>query len=209
MNSSGRIQRLASALLAVSCGATNIGAQSRQLVGVQGSALVTSLSGEAFDRLRIGTGMGGEFQIRVNPGFFSLGAGVQVTQHRSTGQGLSNKMSLVGYFVEPRYLIPLDNSIVRPYLAGRIARLRQSTDLEDIGTTFLVKASATAIGGGGGFVAKINQFIGFDLGLAATTANFGTFRYRDTGLDSGLDAGSGVSFVVKAGLNIGIGIGKK
>ena len=203
--SSGHRHTVVTALAATLLAVSNANAQSRQFLSVQGSGLLTSLSGDAFDRLRIGTGVGGELQVRVNPSFFSLGAGVQVTRHSSTSQGLSNRMTLTGFFLEPRYAIPLDNRIVRPYVAGRIALLRQTTDLEDIGTTFLVKASATAIGGGGGFVAKISDFVGFDFGVAVTSANFGTFKYRDTGIDSGLDAGSGVSFVVKAGFNIGIG----
>jgi hypothetical protein len=180
-------------------------AQSRQFLSVQGSALLTSLHGDAFDLLRIGTGLGGEFQLRINPGAFSVGAGVQYTKHSSTGQGLSNDMTLTGFFIEPRYAIPIASRIVRPYLAGRIAFLNQKTDLEDVTTTFQVKASAIALGGGGGFVARINSNVNFDLGVALTSADFGTFEYRDTGDDSGLDAGSGMLYVVKAGLNIGLG----
>lgn len=180
-------------------------AQSRQFFSVQSSALLTSLHGEAFDRLRIGTGLGGEFQVRLNPGTFSLGAGVQVTKHSSTSQGLTNHMTLTGFFLEPRYAIRIASRIVRPYIAGRVALLNQKTDLEDIGTTLPLKASATAFGGGGGFVARLNDFVGFDLGVAVTSANFGDFEYRDTGDNSGLDAGSGMSYVVKAGLNIGVG----
>ncbi len=196
-------------LLTLQCGlllvASSAPAQSRQFFSVQGSALLTSLHGEAFDRLRIGTGLGGEFQVRLNPGTLSLGAGVQITKHSSTSQGLTNHMTLTGFFLEPRYAIRIASRIVRPYIAGRVALLHQKTDLEDIGTTFPLKASATAFGGGGGVVARLNDFVGFDLGVAVTTANFGDFEYRDTGESSGLDAGSGVSYVVKAGVNIGIG----
>ena len=193
------------ALAIVMLSAASAMGQSRQLFSVQGSGLLVSLHGEAFDRLRIGTGLGGEFQFRLNPGPLSLGIGVQITSHSSTSQGLSNSMNLTGFFVEPRYAFPIANRIVRPYVAARIAILNQSADMEDIGTTFKVKASATAIGGGAGFVARINDRVGFDFGLALTSANFGTYEYRDAGGDSGLDAGSGTSFVARAGFNIGIG----
>jgi hypothetical protein len=183
------------------CGSLLVGsaaaAQSRQFVSVQTSGLLTSLNGNAFDLLRIGTGLGAEFQLRLNPGAFSVGAGFQVTQHSSSGQGLTNKMTLSGFFLEPRYAIPISSRTVRPYLAGRVALMKQSTDLQDINTTFKVKANAIAYGGGGGFVARLGDNVGFDLGVAVT--------YRDTGSDSGLPAGSGLIFVVKAGFNIGLG----
>lgn len=182
-----------------------LSAQSRQLVSVQASGLLTSLHGDAFDLLRIGTGLGGEFQLRLNPGPFSLGAGFQITSHSSTSQGLANSMTLTGFFFEPRYAIPIASRIVRPYVAGRLALLQQTTDLEDVTQTYHVKATSTAFGGGAGFVARLNNNVSFDLGLALTSANFGTFEYRDSGDDSGLDAGSGMVYVVKAGLNIGLG----
>jgi hypothetical protein len=182
-----------------------VAAQSRQFVSVQASGLLTSLDGNAFDLLRIGTGLGGEFQLRLNPGAFSIGAGVQVTGHSSTGQGLTNKVTITGFFLEPRYAVPIDSRSVRPYFAGRVALLRQTADLQDIASTLRVKADAIAYGGGGGFVARLSDHVGFDLGVAVTSASFGTFKYRDTGSDSGLDAGHGIIFVVKAGFNIGLG----
>jgi hypothetical protein len=180
-------------------------AQSRQFFSVQGSALLTSLHGDTFDRLRIGTGLGFEAQMRLNPGTLSLGGGLQLTQHSSTSQGLTNDMTLIGYFFEPRYAIRVPSRVVRPYIAGRIALLTQRTDVADVGTTFPMKASAVAFGGGGGIIARFNDFVGADLGIALTSANFGDYEYRDTGETSGLDAGNGVSYVVKLGLNVGIG----
>lgn len=197
-------------ILASVCGALLLtapeaGAQSRQFFSFQGSGLLTSLRGDAFDLLRIGTGLGGEFQVRLNPGSISLGAGYQITVHSSTSQGLANHMTMSGLFLEPRYAIAISSRVVRPYVAGRLAWLMQSTDLEDIGTTYKVKANAFAYGAGGGFVARLSDRVGFDLGLALTSADFGEFKYRDTGSASGLDAGSGLIFVMKTGLNIGVG----
>ena len=193
------------AVLGVLTLAPNANAQSRQLFSLQGAALLTSLQGDAFDVLRVGTGFGGEVQLRVNPGPFSLGAGLQLTKHSSTSQGLSNKVSLSGLFLEPRYAIAVSSRIVRPYVAGRVALMSQKTDLGDLGGTLPVKASALAYGVGGGFVARINGHLGFDLGAALTSLNFGDFKYRDTGATSGLDAGSGTMFVLKAGFNVGLG----
>jgi hypothetical protein len=193
------------AVLGVLTLAPNANAQSRQLFSLQGAALLTSLQGDAFDVLRVGTGFGGEVQLRVNPGPFSLGAGLQLTKHSSTSQGLSNKVSLSGLFLEPRYAIAVSSRIVRPYVAGRVALMSQKTDLGDLGGTLPVKANALAYGVGGGFVARINGHLGFDLGAALTSLNFGDFKYRDTGATSGLDAGSGTMFVLKAGFNVGLG----
>jgi hypothetical protein len=128
-----------------------------------------------------------------------------LTKHSSTSQGLSNKVSLSGLFLEPRYAIAVSSRIVRPYVAGRVALMSQKTDLGDLGGTLPVKANALAYGVGGGFVARINGHLGFDLGAALTSLNFGDFKYRDTGATSGLDAGSGTMFVLKAGFNVGLG----
>ena len=82
-----RIRReFAAALLLI---APPAAAQSRQFLSVQGSGLLTSLQGNAFDLLRIGTGLGGEFQVRINPGSVSYGLGYQITMHSSTSQGLA------------------------------------------------------------------------------------------------------------------------
>jgi len=193
------------ATLGVLALARSAAAQSRQLFSVQGAAMLTSLQGDAFDLLRIGTGFGGEVQLRLNPGPFSLGAGVQMTRHSSTSQGLTNNAVLSGLFFEPRYAIAVSSRIVRPYVAGRVALMSQRTDLGDIGGTLPVKANALAYGVGGGFVARINGHVGFDLGAALTSLNFGDFKYRDTGATSGIDAGSGTMFVLKAGFNLGLG----
>jgi len=195
------------ALLGALTLAPDAAAQSRQLFSVQGAALLTSLQGDAFDLLRIGTGFGGEVQLRLNPGPLSLGVGLQMTKHSSTSQGLTNKVRLSGLFIEPRYAIAVSSRIVRPYFAGRLAFMSQNTDLQDVGTTFQVKANALAYGVGGGFVARINGHVGFDLGAALTSVDFGEFKYRGTGATSGLDAGSGTMFVLKAGFNVGLGKG--
>ena len=74
------------AMLGALAFAPNAMAQSRQLFSVQGAALLTSLQGDAFDLLRVGTGFGGELQS-LNPGPLSLGVGLQMTKHSTPARG--------------------------------------------------------------------------------------------------------------------------
>lgn len=179
-------------------------AQSRQMVSVQASGLLTTLSGSSFDQIGFGSGYGGEFQLRLNPSAFTIGAGFQITSHSGTVATFEDdQLTLTGFFVEPRYLIRIESRVIRPYLAGRLAFLRQKVSRGSGASAFEAKATATAIGGGGGFVARLTSNLNFDLGVALTSASFG--NYEVGGVDINEPAGSGSSFVVKAGLNLGIG----
>jgi hypothetical protein len=176
-----------------------LAAQSRQMFAIQASGLLVSLNGSSFSDLGFGTGAGGEFQLRVNPSAFSVGAGVQITSH-SANSGFQDKLSLIGFFVEPRYAIPVSSTTVFPYVAGRLAVLNQSITLQ--GGTH-VTASGTAVGVGGGMVIPLSHSINLDLGVALTSASFGDYTIgSQTTTES---AGSGSSVVIKAGLNIGLG----
>jgi len=179
-------------------------AQSAQFFSVQASGLLMSLNGNSFTDLGFGTGVGGEFQVRVNPGGgFSVGAGFQITKHSASGTGFDDNLTLTGFFAEPRYTIRIRSRSARPYLAARLAYLRQSLTLQGTPSNVDATAGGSAFGVGGGFVYRLSRNVNFDLGAAFTSANFG--NYKVGGVEGSEDAGSGSSFVVKAGLNVGIG----
>ena len=176
-------------------------AQSRQTVSLQVSGLVTSISGPSFENFGLSSAVGGEVQLRVNinPGDLSIGGGFQFSSHSGRFNATNSKVKLTGIFLEPRYAIRTSSRTLRPYLAGRIAFLKQALTY----STVAVTARATAIGGGGGFAVRLAPKLNFDLGAAITTAGFGEYQANGTG--TGEDAGSGSSFVIKAGLTIGLG----
>lgn len=180
-------------------------AQSRQMVSVQASVLVTTINGPSFENFGLSAAPGGELQVRVNipPGDFSLGGGVQFSKHTGTFNATDSKVNLTGVFLEPRYAIRTTSRTLRPYLAGRIAFLKQALSYGTGAGAIDVTASGTAFGGGGGFAVRLSPNLNFDLGAAFTTTNFG--EYKDQGTATGEDAKGGSSYVIKAGLTIGLG----
>lgn len=180
-------------------------AQSRQTVSLQASALVTTINGPSFENYGLSAAPGGELQVRVNiqPGDFSLGGGFQFSKHTGTFNATDSKVNLTGFFLEPRYAIRTTSRTLRPYLAGRIALLKQALSYGSGTGAIDVTANGTAFGGGGGFAVRLSPNVNFDLGAAFTSANFG--EYKDNGTPTGEDAKGGSSYVIKAGVTIGIG----
>src|SRR5207247_3144781 len=112
---------------------------------VQGAGLVASVGGSRFHEFGFGTGVGFEGQVRLNPSRFSLGAGLQFSSHSGT-EGNPKPLHLLGVFIEPRIALPTGGR-VRPYLAGRVSYLRQSSAVPGIND---LEASGLALGGGAG-----------------------------------------------------------
>jgi hypothetical protein len=182
-------------------------AQSRQLVSLQVSGMLVSLGGKAFDQFFFGTGFGGEAQLRLNPSnpnWFSIGAGVQLTKHTGSNLGNEQKLTLTGFFLEPRFVIDVRSRVFRPYLAGRLSLLKQSADIDDGTGVLPLKASGIALGGGAGFIARLGPNLSLDAGTAISVGNSGDYTYRDTGA-SAFDGDPGRTIVLKVGLNIGFG----
>lgn len=185
------------------CGAAAVHAQSHQRVSIQASGLLATLNGSSFDQIGFGSGFGGEFQVRINPSAFSVGAGVQLTRHSGTVTGFTDKMTLTGLFLEPRYAFHIQSRTMRPYAAGRIALLKQSLSRGTGSSKVDVTANATAFGAGGGVIIRISSTISADIGAALTSASFGD--YKSGGQSINEAAGSGSSFVLKAGFSLGLG----
>lgn len=172
----------------------NAQSQSRQPWSVQGSVLYTAqdLGGNA------GTvgGVGLEAQARRTFPSFSLGAGAQYSRHTSGPDALS----LVGIFVEPRYVPSTTMGPFAPYLAGRIVYLRGSLDSDAIDGSG--SSSGLAFGAGAGLIYPITRTVNFDIGGAVLRQSLGNITLDDSN-QTEVEFPSFLGYVVKAGLSIG------
>ena len=178
--------------LAVLVVPTSVFAQSRQPYSIQGSVLYTVQD--------LGTsgsvgGAGAEVQFRYNPNRFSIGLGLQYSHHQSGDE----KLNLAGLFLEPRVAIDAGSDRLTPYLAGRIALLRQSCDFTAVPS---FSSYGSAFGIGGGLLVHINPRVNFDAGAAYLRQTLGDKTFSD---GSSVDFASINGYVVKAGLTYGLG----
>lgn len=169
-------------------------AQSGTLWSLQGSALYVGLSGDAYEGL--GGGIGAEGQLRYNfEKGWSLGGGLQFSTH-SFDEGLSgaDNLTLFGVFAEPRKVITTSSTRAFPYISARLAFLRQGTEVA--GTS--VSTTGLQINGGGGVLINVAPNTNLDLGMTLGAVSFGEYS-------TGIEAGSGTNFVLRAGISIGLG----
>ncbi len=107
-----------------------------------------------------------------------------------------------GVFLEPRYVIDVGSMAYAPYIAGRLALLKQSIDIDALEAS----ASGTQINIGGGVLVRLTPRINLDLGATYGAIDFDDVEVTLDGetatiADSG---GSGKNLVLRAGLTIGI-----
>jgi hypothetical protein len=136
-------------------------------------------------------GFGTEVQARYSRGVGSIGLGYQYTKHVA-GQ---DEVKVSGVFIEPRYTLFVGSPRVIPYLAGRLARLRQTNN-------FASSSNGYAAGGGGGVIFTLSDRVNLDFGAALLRQSM-----EDATLPSGLrfNFGSFTGYAAKAGLSIGFG----
>ena len=164
--------KLAVCVMLASLPSRSLVAQSAQRFSLQLAALSTSVD---FGTGGPTTGFGLEPQFRMNQLYstsrvvVSLGLGGQWTSHRA---GLDT-LTITGAFLEPRVLF-LTSKRIAPYLSGRAAMLRQSSNM---GTS----SSGSAFGVGGGIAYALSQRINLDAGVALLSQQFGTFVLNDGG----------------------------
>ena len=171
--------------------AATAGAQARQPYSVQASALFTV---QKFADESVG-GTGIELQGRYNPGRYSFGLGVQYSSHTSGEQSID----LAGLFFEPRFAVDIGNDRLTPYLAGRAAVLRHTSDFVSIPE---FSGVGTAFGLGGGVLAHLTPRVNFDLGAAYIRQSFPDKTF-DTGAEVRFTPFNG--YVAKAGFTLGLG----
>jgi hypothetical protein len=197
--------------------------QSAQPLSIQLSGLYASLSGQAYDGIKAGSGF--EAQLRYTPSAFSLGGGFQFTSHSLPGfdDGAGTNMSatsihLYGAFLEPRYVLPVPSNSFAPYLSARLSYLRYTgsgdwrfTDGSNNGT-FAGSTGGLTMNGGGGLLVRLSPHVNLDIGATYGYTSFGNFSWTLTETTGGQTipgdggpAGSGSNIVVRVGLAMGIG----
>jgi len=179
----------------------NAAAQVQNPFSVQASALFEQVYGDAAQwRLNesLPAGYGVEGQVRYTPSALSLGGGVQWTTHNWTDGGEDSKLSLLGAFLEPRYVLPATDRI-GPYLSARLAltKLKLKVAGEEVGT-----ATGTTINGGGGILVALAPRMALDIGATFGYTNFGDLE--NNGTPTGLKTGSGTNLIARVGLAIGL-----
>ncbi len=191
-------------------------AQTAQRFSVQASGLYTGLYGSAFEGIK--GGIGGEAQIRYTPSALSIGGGVQYTLHNTSGDfvGLFSKVKLLGFFIEPRYVIDAGSESFAPYLSMRLALSNMSFDL---GPTLTGSGLVWSVGnptgptvnGGGGVLIRLSGRANLDLGVTYGYTKFKDITITATNPSTGQTVseqakiGSGTNAVVRVGFALGIG----
>ncbi len=147
-------------------------AQSAQKYAVQFAVLSTSIDGAGGNSIG---GAGVEPQIRYNLAYakeslggLTLGFGGQWTSH----SGGADNLKISGIFLEPRWVPRTKSSRFFPYLSGRLALLRQTSN-------FGTASSGSGFGGGAGLAVKFTPTVNLDAGLALVRQQFGEFQFTD------------------------------
>ena len=195
------VSRCALVLSAVTFLSSSAGAQSLQKYSIQVSGLYASLFGDAYSGVSGGVGAEGQLRVNTTTGW-SFGAGVQYTTHSL--EGVTEKMSLLGPFFEPRYAFVLGKrEDIFPYLSGRFSILQQRLSVSGVtGTT-----SGTTLNGGGGVLVPLGTRVNLDAGATYGYTTFGEITLTDKSNGQSLTTGkggSGSNIVVRVGLAIGL-----
>jgi hypothetical protein len=189
---------LAAALAAVPC-AVIVACSMPQVAAAQNAQANAAQLSALFTTIRAGSsdvaGAGVEAQQRFNRlyatesfGAVSLGLGGQYTVHTK----VQDRLSILGLFIEPRWVPATGSSIVFPYLSARFAIQRMTGEFQfaDGGSSI-----GTAVGAGAGVAVKLTRRINLDAGAQFIRQQFG-----DVGV---LTLGARSTYTAKIGLSIG------
>jgi hypothetical protein len=193
--------------VALICVADTVSAQSAQRFSVQGSLLHEDVWGDAFvwPQLQgdMPGGFGAEGQLRYNSGkAISWGGGVQGTRHSwesNDGEATKWNADVFGFFLEPRYVLPVGGSSFAPYLAARLALTRLSVNTSGISGNSI----GQTINGGGGVLVRLSSRVNLDLGATYGYTHFGEFGFENS--NTAFEAGNGTNLITRVGLAFGIG----
>jgi hypothetical protein len=215
-----------SALIAAAFLTTPVLAQSAQRWSIQASGLYVGVFGNAYDGLK--AGVGGEAQVRLTPSLWSYGFGVQSSRH-GLKQVNGTNVSLLGAFFEPRRVFEIASGKYAPYVSARVAYLQQSAEFDaaqghiagnasglslSVQRLAAFKISASGFQGniGGGVLTRLSPRVNLDLGATLGLIRFGDATLENNGRSVGKfpgTSGTGQNLLVRAGVAIGLGGGKK
>ena len=181
--------------------------QSRYPNSVQLSGIYNSLSGSDYSGYNGGVGF--ELQFRHSVRSWSYGGGVQFTSHSlDASQGVNGSVKLLGVFFEPRYVFKTTGSLA-PYLAGRVAVIRQNLETDEIIQGFgglSASGTGTQANVGGGLLYAMSRRANLDLGATFGLVKFGTFSSNNANQQiTQQESGSGTNLVLRAGVSVGLG----
>lgn len=149
--------------------------------------------GEDFRDTEAGAGQDAVVRLPVGERW-SLGLGAHWSRH---GVDFSDDdYDVVGVFAEPRVLAGDEDSSVRPFLAGRLAYVRESIR---VGAE---SRAASGVGTGilAGLVLPFADRVALEGAVGGYWLSFGDFHAEDRALD--LSGGSGGAWIVRIALNL-------
>lgn len=144
-------------------------AQSAQPYSIQLAAFFTAIDAGS------GTisGIGIEPQFRLNHiyasegfGALSLGIGGQYTTHTKG----SDKLTITGGFLEPRWVPAIRSNVIAPYLSLRLAVLHLKGEFANVPGG---SSGGTGFGAGAGIAAKLSRTVNLDAGVQFVRQAFG------------------------------------
>lgn len=176
--------------IACICLGAQVRAQSAQPHSLQASLLATTI--RINDVRANGLGFEGQFRFNrvkdMEHGVVSVGIGGQFSTHDFPAA----QFQITGLFLEPRFAFPGERLF--PYLAARLAVLRQSSDI--------TKGSfGGAAGGGAGFAYVLTPRVNLDVGAALLIQTFANTTL--TGSSQPYKFDSVLGYAAKAGFNFG------
>jgi hypothetical protein len=168
--------------------------QAAQAWSLQASGMATS---QRWENKSI-NGAGFEGQLRYTGGLLSWGFGAQYSTHSSKTTTGTDKLTISGGFIEPRYAIDAGSETFAPYVAGRLAALRQNL-------TFArgkANSGGWAVGAGAGTLIRVSATINLDLGVALLSQSFSNVNFPNGQV---LKFEPFMGYVAKGGLSVGFG----
>jgi hypothetical protein len=198
----------AAVVLCITLLAPGANAQTNQRWSIQGSVIWTDLFGDQFEPLKAGTG--GEAQLRYTTGAWSWGAGLQYTVHgdsEAEADGHDANIKLIGFFVEPRYVINVGSSKWAPYLGARAAFAQFDVRVDfSTGDVNTFKSDGLTLNGGGGILINLSSRTNLDIGATIGYSNYKDANAMNSETGPFIEPlGSGMNAVVRLGLAIGLG----
>lgn len=144
-------------------------AQSAQPYSIQLAAFFTAIKGGS----ETINGIGVEPQLRFNHiyasegfGALSLGIGGQYTTHTKG----SDKLTITGGFLEPRWVPAFRSNVIAPYVSLRLAVLHLKGEFANVQDG---SSGGTGFGAGAGIAAKLSRTVNLDAGVQLVRQAFG------------------------------------
>jgi hypothetical protein len=147
-------------------------------VSVSGAVGFNTLYGDDFEVADAGFGVQGLLRYTTVAGF-AFGGGVHYSAHGV--DGLSEKLNVLGIYVEPRYVARLQASNVAPFIGGRVAWVRQSMTVRWSPDWAPTRHAATGygLGGIGGILFQLSPQIGVETAVTFYVLSFGDASVND------------------------------